>query len=227
MNKRPPVIENIEHLKNEQLTFAGKVVLQSPFSTIAQVKTVAGLAVRDTRDRQHAIVCCAVHRLTDLELIEKVSLTVETAGLFPYYPGFRSFRELPLLMKLLPRVKTAVDVFLCDGHGIAHPRRCGLAAHFGVTAEKPVIGCAEEPLFGEFTEPPPGIKGAYQYLRDDGEVLGVVLRTKPLVKPLFVSPGHLMDVETAGDLVLAACTKYRIPEPLRSAHQLAKQAEQA
>ena len=130
---------------------------------------------------------------------------------------------MPPLISVLKTLKTKPDVILCDGQGIAHPRRLGLASHLGVTLETSTIGCAKSHLYGKFQEPPPGLKGAYQFIKDSSDgLLGIVLRTRAYTNPVFVSPGHKMDIETAGDIVMACCTKFRIPEPLRIAHQLAK-----
>lgn len=152
-----------------------------------------------------------------LAVIEKRSISEKAS--FPYIPGLLSFREIPPLLKVLEMLKTRPDVIICDGQGIAHPRRFGLASHLGVLLGIPTIGCAKSLLIGEFTEPADR-KGAFSVLTDKGEVIGSVLRTRKGVKPVFVSPGHLVDFVSARRVVLETCTKYRIPELTRQAHIL-------
>ncbi|RMI15266.1 MAG: deoxyribonuclease V [Calditrichaeota bacterium] len=137
---------------------------------------------------------------------------------FPYMPGFLSFREVPVLVNIFRRLPDSVDVILCDGQGIAHPRRFGLAAHLGVVLDVPTIGCAKSRLIGTYREPA-SVKGAWSDLWDGPERIGVVLRTREGVKPVFVSPGHKMTIDTAREIVMRCVTRYRIPEPLRLAHQ--------
>lgn len=158
-------------------------------------------------------------RFPHLEILETAQRT--GSALFPYIPGLLSFREIPVLLKAFGALRSRPECILCDGQGIAHPRRMGLASHLGILLEIPTIGCAKSRLIGSFQEPPPN-RGAFSPLLDDqGETLGAVLRTRAQVKPLFVSPGHLIDLEKAVELVLACSPKFRIPEPLRLAHRLA------
>ncbi len=142
---------------------------------------------------------------------------------FPYVPGLLSFRELPALLAALRRVRTTPDVLLCDGQGLAHPRRFGLACHAGVWLGLPTIGCAKSRLCGEF-DPPGPMRGTATPLRFHGENVGAVLRTRHGVQPLFVSPGHLCDMADAIRITLLACGRYRLPEPTRLAHQLVSRA---
>lgn len=138
---------------------------------------------------------------------------------FPYVPGLLSFREIPVLLKLLRRLSTDVGGILCDGQGIAHPRRIGLAAHLGVVVGRPTVGCAKSRLCGEYVEP--GLsRGEVSVLADEGERIGSVLRTRDGVKPLFVSPGHLVDHPSSIAWVLSAGSGYRMPEPTRLADRL-------
>lgn len=142
---------------------------------------------------------------------------------FPYIPGLLSFRETPGLLAALRRVRTPIDVLLCDAQGLAHPRRFGLACHLGLWLELPTVGCAKSRLCGSYAEPG-AVRGSHSALEDDGERIGSVLRTRSNVSPVFVSPGHLCDHESAVRLVLAATTRYRLPEPTRLAHQLVTRA---
>ena len=146
---------------------------------------------------------------------------VETRALrralqFPYVPGLLSFREAPALVAVLRRVATAFDAVLCDGQGLAHPRRMGLACHLGVLLNKTTVGCAKSRLVGTYVEPG-SERGAHSELLHRGERVGSVLRTRAGVKPLFVSPGHCCDQRGAVDLVLRCGGGYRLPEPVRLA----------
>lgn len=137
----------------------------------------------------------------------------------PYIPGLLSFREIPMLMKAWGELKEKPDVLIADGIGIAHPRRLGIASHLGLVLGIPTIGCAKSVLTGVYEEPGPA-KGSRSYLKDakTGEPIGVVLRTKDRVKPVFVSPGHLITLDEAADLVMSCVRGYRLPEPTRLAH---------
>ncbi len=139
---------------------------------------------------------------------------------FPYVPGLLSFREVPAVHDALDRLKTSPDLLVCDGHGIAHPRRCGLASHIGLAADIPSIGVAKTLLIGEHRAPPDR-RGAWVPLRHAGETIGVVLRTRAGVKPVYVSIGHRVSLATATRFALACCTLYRLPETTRHAHRLA------
>ena len=142
---------------------------------------------------------------------------------FPYVPGLLSFREAPAVLAALAELKTPVDALLCDGHGFAHPRRFGLACHLGVLTGIPAIGCAKSVLVGTHGEvdAPRGSEGPLEHR---GERIGTVLRTRDRVRPVFVSIGHRMDLETAVGLVLACAIGFRLPEPIRRADRLVSQA---
>ena len=141
----------------------------------------------------------------------------------PYIPGLLSFRELPGVLAALRKLRTEPQVVLCDGQGLAHPRRLGLACHLGLWLRRPTVGCAKSRLCGDCDEPGTG-RGAQAELWCDGQRVGTVLRTRDNVKPLFVSPGHLCDHDSAVRLTLAATTRYRLPEPTRLAHRLVTRA---
>lgn len=159
-----------------------------------------------------------VLRLPELQVVE-----VRRAGArppFPYVPGFLSFRESPVLVRAFERLTLSPDFILVDGQGIAHPRRLGIASHLGVLADVPTIGCAKSILVG--THGPLGEeKGAWVPLLHRGETVGAVLRTREGTTPIYVSIGHKVDLEAAIRWVLACCTRYRLPEPTRLAHQAA------
>ncbi len=151
------------------------------------------------------------------EIVETTSVVRKLT--FPYIPGLLSFREAPACLAAVEKLKTKPDLFIVDGQGIAHPRRFGIASHLGLFLDKPTIGCAKSRLIGDYEDPPPQ-KGAYSLLKDKGETIGAVLRTRTKVKPLFVSVGNKCTLEDAVRIVLSCTTRYRLPEPARLAHQM-------
>lgn len=138
---------------------------------------------------------------------------------FPYLPGLLSFREIPGLMLAWDQLQRRPDVLFADGHGIAHPRRLGIATHLGLLTETPSLGCGKSVLVGDFADPAP-TKGSASPMTHQGEHIGYALRTRYRVKPMYISPGHLMTLDDARRLALQAVTKYRMPEPTRQAHLL-------
>ena len=141
---------------------------------------------------------------------------------FHYIPGLLSFREGPVVLEALTRLTQAPDLLIFDGHGIAHPRRFGLACHIGLLADIPSIGCAKNKLLGEYDEPGP-VRGSFSYLTDQGEIIGAVLRTRNNVKPVYVSIGHKVSLKDSIKYVLNCCKGYRLPETTRWADRLAAQ----
>jgi deoxyribonuclease V len=135
----------------------------------------------------------------------------------PYIPGLLSFRESPLILTACQRLSVIPDLFMIDGQGIAHPRRMGIASHLGLLLDTPTIGCAKSRLCGRNTEPADEF-GSYAEVIDRGEVIGVALRTKTGVKPVYVSTGHKISLQNAIYWVLNCCRGYRLPEPTRLAH---------
>lgn len=161
---------------------------------------------------------CAVLSFPDLEPVE--TLCLEGTVAFPYVPGLLSFREIPPLVPVLEKLAVEPDLLIADGQGIAHPRRFGLASHLGLLLDRPVIGCAKSRLLGVFREPGSS-RGEYEYLFDGDEIVGAVLRTKERVKPVFVSVGHKVSLESSIRFILECCRGHRLPEPVRVAHGLA------
>jgi deoxyribonuclease V len=139
---------------------------------------------------------------------------------FPYVPGLLSFRETPVLIKAFSLLKQCPDIILFDGQGIAHPRGFGLASHAGLLLNLPSVGCAKTRLIGEYG-PVKKKRGSFGWLWLEGKKVGAVVRTRTDVKPVFVSSGDKITIQTAVRLVLASCRDYRLPEPIRRAHQLA------
>ena len=141
---------------------------------------------------------------------------------FPYVPGLLAWRELPTVLAACERLRSQPDVILCDAHGIAHPRRFGLASHLGYCLDVPSIGCARRRLVGEH-EPVAAARGSRVGLTHAGAPVGAVVRTRVGVKPVFVSPGFAVSVSDAVDVVLATTLRYRMPEPIRRAQLLANE----
>jgi deoxyribonuclease V len=138
---------------------------------------------------------------------------------FPYIPGLLSFREAPLILEAFEKLKQSPDLLIIDGHGIAHPRRFGIACHIGLLLDVPSIGCAKTLLLGEYDEPCPE-QGGFSYLKDQEEIIGAVLRTRSNVKPVFVSIGHKVNLKDSIKFVLNCCCGYRLPETTRRADRL-------
>ena len=160
-----------------------------------------------------------VFELKTMKMVEAVTACGKVD--FPYIPGLLSFRESPILLKAFAKIKSNPDVIILDAQGIAHPRGIGLASHIGLLLDKPSIGCAKTRLIGDYHEMG-GEVGCYSHLTVQDKVVGAVLRTRKNVKPVFVSPGHKIDLNTSIDLVLKSCCGYRLPEPVRQAHKLVK-----
>ncbi len=184
-------------------------------SPIASWRTLAAADVSFDRGGEVLYAAVVVVEAESFELVEKVGLA--SPARFPYVPGLLSFREAPALLEAFDRLKARPDVVLCDGQGIAHPRRLGIASHLGLRLDLPTIGCAKSLLCGQYEEPGP-TRGDRSPLIDKGETIGAVVRTRANVSPLFVSPGHRCDLESAVALVLATTRKYRLPIPSRMAH---------
>jgi deoxyribonuclease V len=181
------------------------------------VNTIAGADISFNKYSDTVYAGIVVMRLPDLQIIE--SAGVRSISKFPYIPGLLSFREAPSLLEVWEKLKTKPDVLMLDGQGIAHPRRFGIACHVGVLLDWPTVGCAKSILVGKHGEL--GLEaGSRVPLIDKGEQVGVALRTKNKVAPVYVSPGHLIDLDSSIDLVLRSITRYRLPETTRQAHLL-------
>ncbi len=183
-----------------------------------KVGTLAGIDVGFKQKGEVTRAAVAVLDYPSLQLMTRAMAEVETG--FPYVPGLLSFREIPAILEALKKLPQLPDLLLCDGQGIAHPRRLGIASHLGVLLDHPTIGVAKSRLIGSHP-PVPDEKGSWVPLWDRDEVIGAVLRTRKGVKPLYVSPGHLVCLETAVSWVMACVTRYKLPETTRWAHRLA------
>jgi deoxyribonuclease V len=161
-----------------------------------------------------------VHALPTLEEVERATAVVPLT--FPYVPGLLAFREAPVLLEVFAKLRSEPDVAVFDAHGLAHPRRMGLACHMGLLLDRPTIGCAKSVLVGEYDMPPPEA-GTWTPLVHEGETVGAAVRTRDRVKPVFVSTGHRISLETAIEVMLACRDGTRIPKPTREADRLVGQ----
>jgi deoxyribonuclease V len=183
-----------------------------------QVRTVAGTDVGFARGGGVAHAAVAVLSFPQLELVDHA--VARQPVRFPYVPGLLSFREIPALLTALDRLRVKPDLILCDGQGFAHPRRFGIACHLGVICGVPTIGVAKSRLIGEHSEPMQR-RGAWVPLRDKGETIGAVLRTRAGTRPIYVSIGHRVSLAVAVRYAMACTTRFRLPETTRWAHRLA------
>ena len=204
---------SIEEAIRIQEELRNRINLEKTFS---EVKTIGGGDVAYSKSKNLLFGAIAVLSLPEMETLDMATASGEIT--FPYIPSLFSFREGPILIKTFQKLGVKPDVMIYDGQGIAHPRGVGLASQMGLWFDLPSIGCAKTPLLHEYILPGP-FKGNFELIQKNGEGVSVVLRTKDKVKPLFVSPGHRIDLMTSIQLVLATCQRFRIPEPLRRAHQ--------
>jgi len=193
----------------------GHVVSRDRLKT---VRTVAGIDVGFEKDGRITRAAVVVLDFPSLALREQVLARAPTR--FPYVPGYLSFREIPAVLAALAKLTVQPDLLLCDGQGLAHPRRFGLACHLGVLTGMATIGVAKSRLVGVHQRLPDA-KGAWVPLRDGAELIGAVVRTRAGVRPLYVSVGHRVSLKTAIRYVLRCTTRYRLPETTRLAHRLA------
>jgi deoxyribonuclease V len=184
-----------------------------------EIRTVGGVDISLKESRARAAL--VVLHYPDLDPLEAV--TADEPLVFPYIPGLLAFREGPAVLAAWKQLHHLPDLLMFDGQGIAHPRGVGIAAQMGLWLERPTIGVAKSRLYGRHTAPGPN-KGDYELLYDQRErerVIGAVLRSKEKTKPLYISPGHMMDVPNAIQFVQRCLTTYRLPEPTRWAHKVA------
>ena len=187
----------------------------------ARPRYAAGLDVAYSVDDTRLAAAVVVLDTTTMAVVDQAVSVGAPA--FPYVPGLFAFREVPGLLDALDRLRIAPDLLVCDGHGLAHPRRFGLACHIGVLTGRPAIGVGKTPLLGEFAAPGER-RGAWSPLVDRGEEVGRVLRTQDGVKPVFVSVGHRVSLDHAVALALELAPRYRLPETTRAADHLSREA---
>ena len=181
------------------------------------LRRVAGIDVAFSRDGSQCIAGAVVWDCVEGEVVEERVARRRLA--FPYVPGLLSFREAPAVLAALRRLRTRPDALMCDGQGLAHPRRFGIACHVGVLVGLPAVGCGKRRLIGEHVEPGRR-RGSRRPLHHRGELIGSVVRTRDGVRPVYVSVGHRIDLDGAVRLVLDCGAGYRIPEPTRLADRL-------
>ncbi len=201
---------NTFNLIKLQRELSSKVILKEMEGT---PKLVAGFDL-SFPNKKLALAVGVVLKYPELDFVEMKWTTLEVN--IPYIPGLLSFREGPAIKKVYAMLKNDPDLLFFDGQGIAHPRKLGLAAHIALELNKPSIGVAKSHLFGKY-ELPSEKRGDFEYLYDGEEKIGVVLRTKDRVKPLFVSPGSFVDISDCVKYTLSTCKGYRLPEPTRLA----------
>jgi deoxyribonuclease V len=188
-----------------------RIVLHDSFG---EIRVIAGADVSFDKKKNEGYGGVITYSFPGLNEIERKSARKKLT--FPYIPGLLTFREAPVLLKAFASLKMEPDVILFDGQGLAHFRRMGLATHMGILFNKPTIGCAKSRLIGTFKEPGEDV-GCYSTLVDGGETVGVVLRTRRCVHPIFVSQGNMISLETCIKIVLKCADGYRIPRPTREA----------
>lgn len=198
-----------------------KIILEDRFDSI---QTVAGADLAFDPATNIAFAGVIVYGFPGLKEIERRMARRKLR--FPYVPGLLSFRESPVLLAAFSRMRTEPDLILVDGHGLAHPRRFGIACHLGILLDKPTVGCAKSLLVGDYDDPSPQA-GSTSPLVDRGERVGTVLRTRDSVRPIFVTQGHCVSLPTAERLVRQCLDGYRIPKPTREADHYVRELRQA
>ena len=195
-----------------QKELAAQIVIEKP---TRKIETIAGADISFNKFSEVIYAAIVVLRLDTLETI--ATSGVVTTAKFPYVPGLLSFREMPALIEAWEKLEIEPDAIVMDGHGTAHPRGMGIACHTGLVFERPAIGCGKSVLVGKFDEPDER-RGSWSPMLFKNRTIGAALRTKNRVSPVYVSPGHMMDLPTAIDLMLRCDGGYRIPEATRRAH---------
>ncbi len=183
------------------------------------IRVVAGIDVAYHKKPPTGFAAVSLLSYPDMTPI-KTYTELDIIG-YPYIPGLLGYREGDLILSAIEKVEEEVDVFLFDGNGIAHPRRLGIASHIGLLIDKPTIGIGKSQLLGQYKDPGSG-RGSVSDWTDQGETIGTVLRTQDDTNPIFVSPGHKIGIKEASDITLKCTKEYRIPEPIRMAHQEAE-----
>ncbi|WP_199611406.1 deoxyribonuclease V [Flocculibacter collagenilyticus] len=211
------ISENEAIILQQQL--APKVIQDDHFEGI---NLVAGVDVAYAKESDEMIAAVVMLNAHTLEIVETATATHQST--FPYIAGLFSFREIPVLLEAIAKLHRKPDLIVCDGQGYAHPRRFGLACHLGVLFDLPTIGCGKTRLLGEHKEVP-SERGQYEFLEDNREVIGAVLRTQTNIKPVYVSVGHRMSLPTAINWILKLTPKYRLPETTRTADQLVRKTQ--
>ncbi|UCG61799.1 MAG: endonuclease V [Candidatus Zixiibacteriota bacterium] len=194
---------------------AGKIELLGNFD---ELKLIAAVDTAYGKNAGTVYASVVLMSFPEIQEIERVFQYDQVT--FPYIPGLFFYREGPTILKALSKLESEPDVVIVHGHGIAHPRRCGIASQVGVVLSKPTIGCARRMLCG-YHRPVAPSKGSFQPMTLKSKEIGLVYRSKENVKPIFISPGHMCNLQQARDIVVRSLRGYRLPEPLRLAHLFA------
>jgi deoxyribonuclease V len=198
---------NIEHLKEEQRKLSRNIILQDRFK---KIEKIAG--IDQTYDKNNVISCIVICNAKSMEVIEKQTATVPAP--IVYKPGLLAYREMPAMIEAFSKVTNTPDVIIVDGHGISHPRRCGLASHFGLIISRPTIGIAQSLVTGKVEQ---------GKIFDERDMIGFELKTKEHAKPIYVSPGHMITPGTALHIAKDSIRHpHKLPEPLHLAHKAAR-----
>ncbi len=208
---------SVEEAIRIQETLRDRIILKN---TSLKVRTIGGGDVAYSKNESLLFGAIVVLSFPDMEILG--TATCDGKIPFPYIPTLLSFREGPILIKTFKKLKIKPDVMVYDGQGIAHPKGMGLASHIGLWFDLPSIGCAKTPLLDGFVSPGP-FKGSFEWVRKERKKVGAVFRTKEKVNPLFISPGHRIDLMTSIQLILGSCRGFRFPEPIRKAHQITRE----
>ncbi|MBB4078460.1 deoxyribonuclease V [Lewinella aquimaris] len=220
MSDQPPATPSAVHDWNLDPTAAVQLqkalrerIALTPLAKSVRLIGGADISFNMYSDIFHAAIVVLDYR--SMEVVDSAYFTQTVT--FPYIPGLLSFREIPTLLRAWEKLEQKPDVVMVDGHGIAHPRRMGIATHFGLVTGVPTLGCAKKILTGKYREPGTE-RGEASPILDGHETIGYALRSKRNVKPIFVSPGHLLDLEGALEIARHCVLKHKLPEPTRLAH---------
>ncbi|RMF55851.1 MAG: endonuclease V [Calditrichaeota bacterium] len=211
---------SVEEALQLQTTLSRLVDIQTPLH-LDNIHLIAAIDVAYNRENTEMFGAVVLMQFPELKLLS--NFVTRAPIVRPYLPGLLSFREIPAILPVLEKLSEPIDLFMCDAHGVAHPRGLGLASHLGVLFDKPSIGCAKKPLVGDFIMPGER-KGSTSPIKLNDNLVGYVLRSRENVKPIYISPGHKLTPEDALRVVERCIRSYRIPEPLRVAHQMANRA---
>lgn len=206
---------DLDTLRKEQKYLAKKIILKDKFDT---PEILAGVDL--SYQESICIVAYVAVKFKTLEVLERNTMKCETT--FPYIPTFLAYREGPPILALLEQLDTFPDILMINGHGIAHPLFCGSASHIGVLTSMPTIGIAQKLLYGMSSEIPVTV-GSYFYVTYSGRRVGAIFLSKDSCKPIIISPGHLITLESCIRIVKHSLKGYKLPEPLRLAHKLAQE----
>lgn len=220
----PAELEQTPESNYDRLTIPEATTIQTELRKLLQtgpytgpVSTIAGADI--SLDLHSDTVFAGIVILSYPDLTPIAYSLIKSRTAFPYVPGYLAFREIPAILKAYEQILTKPDLVMFDGNGILHARRMGIASHFGVLTDSVTMGCAKNKLAGKYQEPG-AAKGDFSLVIDKGDTIGYALRSKDNVKPIFISPGHKMDLSDSLDIAMKCIGKHRLPEPTRKAHEI-------